>query len=469
MITQGKYIPFTPEQFEQAKTTDIAGFLTHQGIPLKRSGSEYCWNRSADGLGKITIRGSKWYDQYERTGNSNAIDFVIKYLDVSFPEAVQMLIGGVSVQVLVPAERERPPKPFMLPNPNSDMLRLYAYLMQVRGISRDIISYFTHEKLLYEDATYHNCVFVGRDEQGVSRHAHKRGTFKGSEYKGNVQGSRPEYSFHHLGKGNRLYVFEAPIDLLAYLSLHPVNWQDQSYVALCSVAAQGMEHILKHNAYIDTVLIGLDHDPVGIESAYRLKEIAEGLGRTAQIIQSHHKDFGEDIRAVHSETPKPAVAHPGMELIRDLCTDLTCYADDVRNLARPVLVMETRLQRLRQLSPTDSGRISERSLELAGTAFLYAKDLYRRIGNLVEDEKLEQLLFKRYRPHKDKGQLPRRMEELYQSFDIVKESANPQRAYTGAEIKQQIENVLDFSMGCLRLSAYVHPEEEQEQFMQLSL
>ena len=37
----------------------------------------------------------------------------------------------------------------------------------------------------------------------------------------------------------RLYVFEAPIDLLSYI-LHPQDWQAHSYVALCGVGGQSM-------------------------------------------------------------------------------------------------------------------------------------------------------------------------------------------------------------------------------------
>lgn len=50
----------------------------------------------------------------------------------------------------------------------------YAYLVKHRKIDRDIISTFAKEKLIYEDSEYHNAVFVGLDENGVPRHAHKR-------------------------------------------------------------------------------------------------------------------------------------------------------------------------------------------------------------------------------------------------------------------------------------------------------
>ena len=50
------------------------------------------------------------------------------------------------------------------------------------------------------------------------------------------------------------------------------NWQEHSYVALCSTATYGDTHILKMNPQIDTVVTCLDHDSAGIEGNYRLKK-----------------------------------------------------------------------------------------------------------------------------------------------------------------------------------------------------
>ena len=95
--------------------------------------------------------------------------------------------------------------------------------------------------MIYEDAKYHNAVFVGYDSDGVPRHAHKRGTYtSGEPFKGNVEGCDPRYSFHWNGQSDTVYVFEAPIDLLSFISLYQKDWQKHSYVALCGVA----EHAL---------------------------------------------------------------------------------------------------------------------------------------------------------------------------------------------------------------------------------
>lgn len=56
---------------------------------------------------------------------------------------------GRALEQAKPAATE--PKSFALPQPYSNMRRVYAYLLHKRHIEREVVSYFTHEKLLYED------------------------------------------------------------------------------------------------------------------------------------------------------------------------------------------------------------------------------------------------------------------------------------------------------------------------------
>ncbi|WP_442867963.1 DUF3991 domain-containing protein [Caproiciproducens sp. CPB-2] len=56
------------------------------------------------------------------------------------------------------------------------MKRVYAYLMQERRIDSEIISFFVHNRSLYESASTHNAVFVGYDSTGKAKAAHQKGT-----------------------------------------------------------------------------------------------------------------------------------------------------------------------------------------------------------------------------------------------------------------------------------------------------
>ena len=50
-----------------------------------------------------------------------------------------------------------------------------------------------------------------------------------------MKGSDKAFNFCYRGEGERLFVFEAPIDLLSFLCLFKKEWQKQSYLALGGV------------------------------------------------------------------------------------------------------------------------------------------------------------------------------------------------------------------------------------------
>lgn len=83
----GTYIPFTEQQREQARLTDLAAFLRQCGEEVKRSGSENMW---LDHGQKVTIRGNLWFHQYEQVGG-DAVDFVRRFYNLDYREAVLTL------------------------------------------------------------------------------------------------------------------------------------------------------------------------------------------------------------------------------------------------------------------------------------------------------------------------------------------------------------------------------------------
>ena len=169
------YIYFTDEQKEQARQTDLVSLLESQGETLKRSGREYEWK---DGSAKVTIRGNLWFHQYDRQGG-DAIDFVRRFMNKSYPEAMEYLLGGCGGTLIASPPIVKEAKPFELPPKNDNMRRAYAYLLNHRGIDKDVLNAFAYKQMIYESEKYHNVVFVGYDQYGIPRHASMRGT--GSE------------------------------------------------------------------------------------------------------------------------------------------------------------------------------------------------------------------------------------------------------------------------------------------------
>ncbi len=299
-----QYIHFTEEQKQTARQIDIAGLLRSQGEALKRSGSEYEWR---DGSAKVTIRGNLWFHQYDRQGG-DAIDFVRRFYNKSYPEAMEYLLSGSGGTLTVSPPIVREAKPFELPPKNGNMRRAYAYLLNRRGIDKSVLNAFESRKMIYESEKYHNIVFVGFDSDGTPRHAHKRGSGSESSYKGNADGSDPRYSFHLHGTSERLYLFEAPIDMLSFISMHTENWRDHSYAAACGVSDQVMWQMMKDNPHIEKVCLCLDNDEPGQQAAHRIRQKLSEQGIQSEILIPIHKDWNEDRQAACANAPHRSAA-----------------------------------------------------------------------------------------------------------------------------------------------------------------
>ena len=174
------YIPFTDEQKVLANSVNLEEFLRMRGEKLERVGREHklIYYDSSGKHDSITLRGSTWFDHKNQVGGG-AIKFMQEFYDMDFQTAVQELLG----QTITPLSHSPPKaiakeekKEFRLPEANANMHRVYAYLIKQRFIDPNIISHFAKQHTLYEDKEHHNAVFVGVDENGVPRQAHKRST-----------------------------------------------------------------------------------------------------------------------------------------------------------------------------------------------------------------------------------------------------------------------------------------------------
>ena len=309
------YIPFTDEQKILANSVDLEEFLRMRGEKLERVGIEHKLIYY-DGSGKhdsITIRGSKWFDHKNQIGGG-AIKFMQEFYDMDFQTAVQELLGQTVTPLShsppkVSAKEEK--KEFRLPEANTNMHRVYAYLIKQRFISPDIISHFAKQHTLYEDKEHHNAVFVGVDENGVPRQASKRSTSTfGNAFRITCEGSDTKYSFSHFGKSSRLYVFEAPIDMMSFLTLYPKDWQKHSCIAMNGVYENAVLTALKNHSNLREIVLCVDNDEGGIEAVDRLRDILHENGYpNVKRLAPEFKDWNECLKSQNGVEPLPAVPH----------------------------------------------------------------------------------------------------------------------------------------------------------------
>lgn len=404
------YIPFTDEQKVLANSIDLAEYLRVRGEKLERAGIEHklIYYDSSGKHDSITIRGSKWFDHKNQIGGG-AIKFMQEFYDMDFQTAVQELLG----QTVTPLSNSPPkadtqePKPreFKLPEPNSDMHRVYAYLIKQRFISADIITYFAKQHTLYEDKTHHNAVFVGLNEKGVPKQAHKRSTNSvGGTFRITCGGSDTRYSFAHFGEDERLYVFEAPIDMLSFLTLYPNDWQKHSCIAMNGVYENAVLTALKNHSNLSEVILCVDNDDGGIEAVDRLRDILNENGYSnVKRLAPPYKDWNEVLKAKNGVKALPAVPHKRKEE----------YLKEVSELG----YLKCRPDKLTsQIYATFKNGQYKYLAEyaLAGSAFFIdkscEKDMFAKLRAKLKAE---------YKPYTDKGKITAKQRNLQECVTAV--------------------------------------------------
>ena len=275
---------YTQEQIDRANRADIADFLRTQGETLERAGNEYRWKRHDS----LTVRENKWY-RHSQSKGGGPIDFVMEFYGRSFTEAVQLLTGELGEGK--PEQTAPPPlSDFRLPPRSPDPGQVKRYLTEARRIDEDVTGFFLSTGDIYEEAAHHNAVFVGRDESGIPRYAHQRGTT--GNFRLDVKGSDKAFNFCYRGEGERLFVFEAPIDLLSFLCLFKKDWQKQSYLALGGVGEKALVRFLSDRPSVKTIYLCLDSDEAGNEACSRIAKLTpEGL--TVHRLVPLFKDWNE--------------------------------------------------------------------------------------------------------------------------------------------------------------------------------
>ena len=437
---------YTQEEIEVANNTDLANFLIAHGEKLKRCGAQYLWERH-----QVWIRGNRWYTHYDSVGGY-PIGFVMKYYAYGFQDAVAELLSSGNARCVAPIQKPQAEKQLKIPEANKTMNCVYAYLMQERFIDREVISFFAHRKLLYEDAKYHNCIFVGTDEEGRPKHIHRRGTM--GAFKQTETGSRAEYSFHYDGESEWLFVFEAPIDMLAFITLHPQNWQRHSYVALCSVSEKAILHRLKVNPRLKKIVLCLDHDNAGRAACARMTEILKEQGYTdVQTLHSKNKDWGEDTKENHGVAPIRAEADD-TEAICKLCREYISMAKYEKKPPQLLTKVNAVASSIQFKIPT----VNEKQIDtFIVLLLLLSMDEYRKCLQDSSWEEIYRKLTGLYVSYADNGNTEMRLRQICSDVREMNQVYDIPSMFNDADIF--VKPILKVAMDCIRLIHHLEGRE----------
>lgn len=466
------YIHFTEEQKQRANRVDLVEFLERQGEKLLPSGRE---KRLASDH-SITVRGNEWYDHALEQGGL-AIDFVQNFYGLSFPEAVTKLLGDEQGEVYCTAKerKQTEQKPFVLPPKNSDMRRVFAYLIKNRYIDRDVVSFFAKQKLLYEsceqsaDKTkeYHNAVFVGYDENEVPCHAHKRGIYSnGQSFKGNVEGSNPCYSFHYTGTSNRLYVFEAPIDMLSFITIYrSTHWQEDSYVALCGVSEQAMIEMLENNPNINHILLCLDHDLAGIEASEKFQDILYKKGIECSRLLSKCKDWNEDIKESLNFHATPAEEHPQYIIRDEVCSEIKEYIIEINKKGNSLSKLDILFEKC---NTADTEQMVENLKQLSALSLCLASNEYRQMGYPLERNRLLTRLHDGFKAYENRSKLNNRLLDIQKELEQIGKQQGVICENDKKDIARRYETIAGHCLKAIITIVMQQQKQEQKQLMMMS-
>ena len=367
------YINFSEDDLYRANNADLVSYLGGCGGHVKKVGSTYQYVYT-DGSGthdSVTVHGGKWYDHKNQRGGY-AVKFLQEFLNFSFQDAVVELLGGhCSAQTVSSpgAAPESVVKPFELPEPNSNMRRVFAYLTKQRFIDPQIISHFAHEHKIYEDGKYHNAVFVGTDENGVPKQASVRSTLSfGKTFRLTVAGSDTNYSFSHFGNDGKLFIFEASIDMLSFITLYQKDWQQHSYIAMNGVYESAVLKALENHSELKSVYLCTDNDTGGIEAAERLRDILYEHGYADIFrVAPPLKDWNEQLKQLHGAEFLPVVPHERRELYLQTVANLNEMKINPNRIAADLIAAYNSADRMRLAE--FSLAASEHFLKIAGEDF----------------------------------------------------------------------------------------------------
>ena len=289
------YIP--PEIVEKAKEMDVLTYLqNYEPNELVKVGNGTYSTKTHD---SIRISNGLWNWFSRGVGGKNAVSYLMKVKNYSFLDAIQTIIGNVSVkQPVIYREEKKEKTEFVLPLKSINSERAKRYLVK-RGIDLEIINECINSGLIYESEPNHNVVFLGTDEEKKYKYAFFRGT-NDTRFMGESKGSDKAYTFRLLSnnESERVHLFESAIDLLSYatlLKMKNIDWKNENMISLGGVNKPSEEQevndkipiaiikFLENNSNIKQIYLHFDNDENGEKAS---KALMEKLSNKYEVIDN---------------------------------------------------------------------------------------------------------------------------------------------------------------------------------------
>ena len=268
-----------------------------------------------------------------------------------------------------------------------------------------------------------------------------------------MEGGDPRCSFHWFGNSGRLYVFEAPIDLLAFLTLYPEAWREHSYVALCGTSEQAMLWMLEKDPRLQRVVLCLDHDAAGIEATGRLTDLLREHGHTrVSVLRPEYKDWDEDLKALHGLPAQPAEQHPQLQAAELVCARIAVKCMDLKP--------DGAMQQVPALFQCYRKCLKEKKLEtamdcmeeIAALSLLVTLRECRQLGTALTPAQGSQYLQSHILPHQNRMAIRNRTEEISAQLQTALAKSSTPGVRGEAEKREIASAWLELALSCAKVS-----------------
>ena len=264
---------YSNEQIKEASNISIFDYIRSQGYDYKQIGKEV-HIKGYGGL-YVNVAENSFFNHSAGKGGHGCIAFVEYMENKSFRQAMETLVGEGAVKYekkeWKPEIKEKPTE-FIPPEKASTYKNMFAYLVNERMIDNDIISDFIRKGILYqttsecikEGKTYtsNNIVFLHKTDNGEVCGASEQGANSFKRFKRNYEGTDKDFGFLYK-KGDLpdkiVYLFEAPIDLMSFVQLHP-EIENAHFVAMEGLKPTIAEHYIENNWLVYSCV---DNDSAG--------------------------------------------------------------------------------------------------------------------------------------------------------------------------------------------------------------
>lgn len=244
------------DDIEKARQVDLFEVVTEL-FPekFKREGENRL--RSVEHSSLVITRGKGFCFNVAGIKGGNAIDYMLKFEDMPFSEAVNTLkpfFGQNNIQ--------HAPTPKMAEIAQNDTnKRIIGYLVKTRGLNFDLVSKLIRCGLLIEDEN-HNAAFVSKNTNFVEL----VGTLSDRRFKGILQGSDRDgyWLFTESENISRIYVAESAIDAVSLRQYQATidSVDGLAYASLAGVKSPALERLLRDFPKAE-VILAVDADAAG--------------------------------------------------------------------------------------------------------------------------------------------------------------------------------------------------------------